>query len=80
MQNKNTEVDFSNQKFFLGIDVHKKNWKITIRTNQMELKTFSMNPQPGELVNYLQRNYPNGEFRSVYETGFCGYWIDKQLR
>jgi len=80
MQNKNTEVDFSNQKFFLGIDVHKKNWKITIRTSQMELKTFSMNPQPEDLANYLQRNYPNGEFWSVYETGFCGYWIDKQLR
>jgi transposase len=53
MQNKNTEVDFSNQKFFIGFDVHKKNWKATIRTNQMELRTFSMNPQPDELVRYL---------------------------
>jgi transposase len=80
MQNKNTEVDFSNQRFFIGLDVHKRSWKITVRTNQMELKTFSMNPQPEELVKYLQRNYPEGEYFSVYEAGFCGYWIDKQLR
>lgn len=80
MQNKNTEVDFSNQKFFVGLDVHKKSWKITIRTNQMELKTFSMNPQPEKLVKYLQKNYPNGKYYSVYEAGFCGYWIDKHLR
>ena len=80
MQNKNTEVDFSNQKFYIGLDVHKKSWKITVRTNQMELKTLSMNPQPEELVKYLQKNYPEGEYLSVYEAGFCGYWIDKQLR
>jgi transposase len=80
MQNKNTQVNFSSQKFFVGIDVHKKSWKVTIRTNQMELKTFSMNPQPEELAKHLQKNYPNGEYRSVYEAGFCGYWIDKQLR
>jgi len=80
MQNKNTEVNFSNQRFFIGLDVHKKSWKITLRTNQMELKTFSMDPRPEELLKYLQRNYPNGEYLSVYEAGFCGYWIDKQLR
>ena len=80
MQNKNIELNFSNQRFFIGLDVHKNSWKVTVRTNQMELKTFSMNPQPEELVKYLQRNYPEGEYFSVYEAGFCGYWIDKQLR
>ena len=80
MQNKNIELNFSNQRFFIGLDVHKNSWKVTVRTNQMELKTFTMNPQPEELVKYLQRNYPKGEYFSVYEAGFCGYWIDKQLR
>jgi transposase len=39
-----------------------------------------MNPDPEELLRYLQRNYPNGNYVSVYEAGFCGYWIDRQLR
>ena len=38
------DIDYTNQDFFLGIDVHQKNWQVTVRTNNMELKTFSMNP------------------------------------
>ena len=60
MQNKIIGLNFSNQRFFIGLDVHKKSWKVTLRTNRMELKTFSMNPQPDELVRYIRRNYPNG--------------------
>jgi transposase len=78
-QEKNKELDFSNQKFFIGIDVHKKNWKVTIRSQQIELKTFSMNPIPKELVEHLRKNYPNGTYYSCYEAGFCGYWIDQEL-
>lgn len=78
MQNK--ELNFSNQSFFIGIDVHKKNWKVTVRTNRMELKTFSMDPSPEELSKYLQRHYPGGRYLSVYEAGFCGFWIDRKLR
>ena len=79
-QTKNKKLDFSNQKFFIGIDVHKKNWKVTIRTHQMEIKTFSMNPRPDELIKHLRRNYPNGRYYSCYEAGFCGYWIDRELK
>jgi transposase len=79
MQKENTKQIFNGQSFFVGIDVHKKNWTVTIRTNQMELKTFSMNPSPEELIRYLNEHYPGGEYYSVYESGFCGYWISKAL-
>ncbi len=46
---KKQGIDYTNQDFFLGIDVHQKNWIVTVRTNNMELKTFSMNPSPEEL-------------------------------
>lgn len=49
MMNQNSKLDFSGQEFYIGIDVHKKNWTSTIRSNQMELKTFSMNPSPEDL-------------------------------
>lgn len=79
-QIKNNKLDFSNQKFFIGIDVHKKSWKVTIRSQRIEIQTFSMNPVPKELVDHLRRRYPNGIYYSCYEAGFCGYWIDKELR
>lgn len=78
-QIENKEKDFRGQKFFVGIDVHKKQWNVSIRNNNMLLKTFSMNPEPKELERYLTRNYPKGEYRSVYEAGYCGFWIHEEL-
>jgi transposase len=80
MQTQNNQIDFSNQNIYIGIDVHKKQWTITTRTNGMMLRTFSMNPSPEELHNYLKKHYQGGNFSSVYEAGFSGYWIDKQLK
>lgn len=65
--------------FFVGLDVHKKQWTVTIRTEGIALKTFSMNPSPQELGQYLARHYPGGIYKSVYEAGFCGFWIHDQL-
>ena len=73
------QPDFTGQDFYIGIDVHKKQWTISIRWDGMELKRFSMNPEPEELHNYMSRNYPGGIYHSVYEAGFCGYWIHRRL-
>jgi len=80
MSVKTKALSFAGQTFYLGIDTHKSNWKVVIRSNQVELKTFSMNPAPEELVSYMRKNYPGGRYRSVYEAGFCGYWPDRALR
>lgn len=79
MHNNTTCSDFSGQHFYIGIDTHKSNWKVTIRTRDIELKTFSMNPSPEELCKHMNQNYPNGIYHSVYEAGFCGFWIHRKL-
>jgi transposase len=38
-----------------------------------------MNPKPLRLSRYLEKNYPGGQYYSVYESGFCGFWIHRQL-
>jgi transposase len=73
------QPDFTGQDFYIGIDVHKKQWTISIRWNGMELKRFSMNPNPEELHSFMSRHYPGGVYHSVYEAGFCGYWIHRRL-
>jgi len=77
---KNTKVSFSGQDLYIGIDVHKNNWSVTIIFMGIIIKTFSMNPDPKELMKYLQRKYPGGIYHTVYEAGFCGFWIDRTLR
>lgn len=72
-------IDFSGDCIFVGIDVHKKNWKVTFRYNGREMDTCSMPPSPSKLLAYLQSRYPNAEYRCVYEAGFCGFWIQREL-
>jgi transposase len=76
---KANTLSFKNQVFFVGIDVHKNKWHVTIRSLDMELKTFAMDPVPEQLSVYLHKNYPDGYFKAVYEAGFCGFWIQRKL-
>lgn len=71
---KNKNISFADAQFFIGIDTHLKNWRVTIRLNGIELKTFSMNPSPEDLLKYLSHRYPEGIYHVVYEAGFCGFW------
>ena len=77
--NKDTSPSFKGQHFFIGLDVHKKNWAVTIRLQKITLKKFSMDPSPEQLYKYLTIHYPDGVYHSVYEAGFCGYWIHRRL-
>lgn len=78
--NSSKNISFTGSHFYVGFDAHLKNWKVTTRFNSMELKTFSMNPSPVELVNYLKKNYPGGIYHIVYEAGFCGFWALRKFR
>jgi transposase len=61
------QISFANIHFFIGLDAHLRNWKVTIRLDGLELKTFSMNPSPLELLAYLQQHYPDGVYHIVYK-------------
>jgi hypothetical protein len=52
---------------------------VSIRTGKTELKTFSMDPDPEQLNQYMKRNYPGGSYVSAYEAGYFGFWIHRKL-
>jgi transposase len=67
---------FEKMLLFIGIDVHKAKWVLTIRTYELELKTYTMNhPSAEELERYLLINYPGADYQIVYECCFSGFWI-----
>jgi len=74
-EEKNNTSFFENILLFIGIDVHKLKWVVTIRTYDLELKTFTMKPSAEELERFLLKNYPGAEYRIVYECCFSGFWI-----
>lgn len=79
MDSENKILDFNSQRFYIGIDVHKTSWKVTIRSAGVTLKTYSMAPSPEQLNEHMQKNYPGGIYYSVYEAGFSGYWTHRKL-
>lgn len=79
METQSNKIDFSNQNIYVGFDVHLRSWKVTILTEKVAMKTFSQDPKPEILYQYLKRNFPGGIYHSAYEAGFCGYWIHNKL-
>ena len=71
--------DFRGQKFYVGIDVHKHSWSVTIRSLQLHLEHFSQPPSSKTLVNHLRKKYPGGDYYSAYEAGFCGTGIHDEF-
>lgn len=73
------ELSFEGATIYCGIDSHKSNWKLNIRTDEFELRSFSQDPNPELLSAYLKRNYPKARLKAVYEAGFCGFGIQRSL-
>lgn len=79
MQTKVSKESFEGQSFFIGIDCHKKNWKVTILGEEYEHKSMSQDPSPAMLANYLKQNFPGGNYKAVYEAGFSGFKSCREL-
>lgn len=79
MQTQVTKLNFEGKNIYIGLDTHKKSWKVSLYTDEIALKTFTQDPKPDLLVNYLSKNYPNATYYCAYEAGFCGFWIQKAL-
>ncbi len=77
---KNKKINFTGQNIYVGIDVHKNSWNLTVISAGVTFDKLSLNPSPKQLHNYLTKNYPNANYHSVYEAGFSGFWADRQLR
>ena len=79
MQELINKKAFKEKKIYIGIDVHKTSWKVTIMLDEITHKTFSQDPNSRILAEYLQRNFPGGTYLSAYEAGFCGFSVHRAL-
>lgn len=73
------QMDFSGQNIYVGIDVHKKHFTVSIQMEELFHRTFNQPPKAEALVNYLTRNFPRANYFAAYEAGFSGFWLQEQL-
>jgi transposase len=79
MQTYRKQLDFKDYDVYVGLDVHKKSWMVSIIVDDLLHKRYSQDADPLTLVKYLTRNFPQGRYHSLYEAGFSGYWIHREL-
>jgi len=60
-------------KLFIGIDIHKKSWSVSIRTELFDHKTFSTPPDPEGLYDYVIAHFPGHDVSITDEAGCCGF-------
>jgi len=78
MQSKG--FSFKGQNIFIGIDVHLKQWSVAIMTESGLIEKFSQVSEAAVLYAHLKKNYPMGDYYSVYESGFCGFSVHYSLQ
>lgn len=79
MQTYSKKLDFSDYDVYVGLDVHKKSWMVSIMVDDILHKRYNQDANPLTLAKYLSKNFPNGSYHSVYEAGFSGFWIHREL-
>lgn len=67
------KISFKGQKIFIGIDVHAKKWEVASLTESGFVKRHSQEPSAKVLFDFLRKNFPDGEYHAVYESGFSGF-------
>jgi len=60
-------------KLYIGIDIHKRSWKVHCATDLFVGKSFSMNPDPAQLRAYVIKHFSDYAVSTAYEAGCCGY-------
>lgn len=69
---KYREFSFKGKDIFVGVDVHLKQWHVTIRTTDEELFTGSI-PASWSALKRLFERYQPERTQVVYEAGYFGY-------
>ena len=77
---KNTEqTSYTGKEVFIGIDVHKKSYSVVARCDKEVVKKWTTAASPKELSQQLVKYFSEATIHSVYEAGFSGFALHREL-
>jgi transposase len=71
--------DYINKTVYIGIDVHKKTYTIYCLCDKEKVKSWSMGANPQGLIEQLKGYFSGAKICSVYEAGFSGFALHRDL-
>ena len=66
------------EELFVGIDLHKQRWHVTIRTYDVEVFSGSI-PGTWEALQRILSRYRGHQLQAVYEAGYFGFRLHDRL-
>jgi transposase len=67
------------EKIYVGIDVHKKSYSVTVKCGTEIVARDTMRASPEGLIQYLKKRFAGAQIFSVYEAGFSGFVLHRKL-
>lgn len=71
--------DYTGKTVFVGIDVHKITYAVTVICDGTIVKRDSLRADPRGLIAYLKKRFNAGQIITAYEAGFCGFHLHRAL-
>jgi transposase len=65
-------------ELFIGIDLHKQRWHVTIKTFDVEVFSASI-PGTWEALQRVLARYVGHQLKAVYEAGYFGFRLHDRL-
>ena len=76
---RKTNYDYSGKTIYVGIDVHKKTYAVTVICDNEVVKRDTLKANPSVLITYLKKRFGSGNIFTAYESGFCGFSLHRAL-
>ncbi len=78
-RNQGKQIAVREKEVFVGIDVHKESWQVTVRTEGEEVFHGRIPGQYAALQKILGR-FRGGKIKVAYEAGPCGFGLHDQRK
>jgi transposase len=76
---KTMRAEYRGKIIYLGIGVHKRTYSVTAILEGQMVKRDTMAASPAGLLAYVKRCFAGAKVCSVYEAGFSGFVLHREL-
>lgn len=75
MERKIRQHVVEGKEIFVGLEDSKRTWKVSVRSEDLEVHFTSMPAKYGVLREYFAGRFPGCRIHVIYEAGFRGFWL-----
>ena len=72
-------ITYVGKEVFIGIDVHRKTYVVTVVSDSEVVQKCSMLGVPVKLVEYIGKRFVGARVKTAYEAGFSGFTLHRTL-